>query len=776
MISITESIMMRKLMHLTEILNGEAVISLWRSIFCSSPKFTLLGLIMVSSILLYFCEQIKIHPDFLLMIRPSDGVSIEQVKAALCLIDWPLPNLECRDSKITDYISKVWDAVALFLDYSFADEGNKIEAALRTLIKRVTTMPNGDQNGRSIIAIVSQNASYAARHITDGNILFLPMDGVRMNVDYHQIHFAVKGMESLIISTATSRFAEVKAFFEGEAQQMEQVDQIFSESQNTCCSAVKLIRIAAHFLQKFMGIDTLSEPEIIQIFKDLADQKDLILDADKTIVNEFAAELSLRFRTGEYSMLRKRQHIQIDPNGRTAIVDGNRLYLSREMIQDVLTQMKTTHNFRSVINALKHLDSLAATDGDTHPIKVHDLEGESQRLYWYDISAELLDVDVLFHLVNIDSEQLWLNADEVPEHGFLELLRDASGRVAGKLIRQQDAENNHIYLTGQSGAGKTYTGDQLMAKTLRLGHHGIAFDNSASSTYEAMCRNLSKEYVDTNVAFIDIDEVGIPVDLFRIDRTASKPTQKRELRGILTAGVGELTAPQRNKLNTALSQMLDLIGEDEPIRTGDILAMLDEDGATYESLRSRFEPLFEDIDALGMASQSWGEVFRQHAGKIIVIRTASGSTEHGDQLIDMMLASLFSYQKENPEIPRDVFIDELQNQNLSSDSSIYRILKEGRKFGIAFFGATQDFYPFNTELGKIMSKADTQIFLRPTPNSAGAVASVLRFKKAEVERFDAMQRGDAIIKGFFYSKTEKRNIPATLSGKIAPFVADCVSE
>ena len=137
---------------------------------------------------------------------------------------------------------------------------------------------------------------------------------------------------------------------------------------------------------------------------------------------------------------------------------------------------------------------------------------------------------------------------------------------------------------------------------------------------------------------------------------------------------------------------------------------------------------------------------------------------------------MFSYQKENPEIPLDVFIDELQNQNLSSDSSIYRILKEGRKFGIAFFGATQDFYPFNTELGKIMSKADTQIFLRPTPNSAGAVASVLRFKKAEVERFDAMQRGDAIIKGFFYSKTEKRNIPATLSGKIAPFVADCVSE
>ena len=114
----------------------------------------------------------------------------------------------------------------------------------------------------------------------------------------------------------------------------------------------------------------------------------------------------------------------------------------------------------------------------------------------------------------------------------------------------------------------------------------------------------------------------------------------------------------------------------------------------------------------------------------------------------------------------------IQNQNLSTDSPIYQILKEGRKYGIACFGATQDFYPFNTELGKIMGKADTQIFLRPTPNSSNAVAAALHFKKGEAARFDTMQRGDAIIKGCFYSKTEKRNIPATLSGRLASFTED----
>ena len=221
---------------------------------------------------------------------------------------------------------------------------------------------------------------------------------------------------------------------------------------------------------------------------------------------------------------------------------------------------------------------------------------------------------------------------------------------------------------------------------------------------------------------------------------------------------------------TVLSDMLDLIDKSEPIRPCDILAMLQEDGATYESLRGRLEPLLEDIDALSMAAQSWGEVFQQNTGKIIVIHTASGSAEHGDQLIDMMLASLFNYQKENHGVPLDIFIDELQNQNLSTDSPIYQILKEGRKDGIAFVGATQDFYPSNTELGKIMGKADTQIILRPTPNSANAVAANLRFKKGDAARFDTMQRGDAIIKTCFYSKAEKRNIPATLSGRLVSFI------
>ena len=96
-------------------------------------------------------------------------------------------------------------------------------------------------------------------------------------------------------------------------------------------------------------------------------------------------------------------------------------------------------------------------------------------------------------------------------------------------------------------------------------------------------------------------------------------------------------------------------------------------------------------------------------------------------------------------------------------------MKEGRKNHMSFFGATQDYYPRNTELGSVMGKAGTQIFLRPTPNSGNVIASELRFNKADMSRFDNMQRGDIIVKGNLFSKEYGRNVPVILSGHVDDF-------
>lgn len=68
-----------------------------------------------------------------------------------------------------------------------------------------------------------------------------------------------------------------------------------------------------------------------------------------------------------------------------------------------------------------------------------------------------------------------------------------------------------------------------------------------------------------------------------------------------------------------------------------------------------------------------------------------------------------------------------------------------------------------------MGIADTQCFLKPTPNSEKLVASELRFNKADMARFDSMMRGDVILKGSLYNKKEGRNSPTIISGHIDDF-------
>ena len=189
---------------------------------------------------------------------------------------------------------------------------------------------------------------------------------------------------------------------------------------------------------------------------------------------------------------------------------------------------------------------------------------------------------------------------------------------------------------------------------------------------------------------------------------------------------------------------------------------------TAQHLIHHLTPLFDDIKACGMAEASWDE-FLNDRSKIIVIHTRSAYTEFGDQIIDMLLASLFNYQRDHSDMPVDVFIDEIQNQNFSKYGPIRKIMKEGRKIHLSFFGATQEYYPRSTDIGKAMSKAVTQIFLKPTADSVYLVSDELHYTKADIAKFDSMERGDIIAKGTLYSKKDGRNKNAILSGHLADF-------
>ena len=771
----SDSVKMKKLAPLYR--ETQEITQRWLDIYASHLNLKFIGLISIAAKLQFLLEEnsVKFKPIF--VVSPAGGLNEEQLKAMLYSFDIknsPIPLLSLSEKGILSYLKNIWDSLAVFWDNSFSDEAAKIENPLRTLIKASRDDYGEECAGRSIIAIISGNAGYLARRISPESVIPLSMEGVTLDYSSAHISEVTSEMESLVVKKILSRLPEIRSLVAYVTRQSE-----FCSDKNLTAEVKEgfiYLMAAEAFLKHILGVNLATNEEIIQLVQDFDTQRNALIDSDTAIVRDFAKITSEYFRTGRFKAIRKKNGMVINTNCNTAVISGNRVFFTGEMIAEVLSQMATTHNMKALMNSLAHYNALDERDGRTHPLDAHSSGGEAVRLYLYDISADILDEDVIYTLNNLESEAYMLSKQEIPQKAFLQLLRVGNGRVAGKLFVYDDVENDSIAIYGQAGEGKSYTKAQIMASRFSLDYDILVFDTGDSDTYEALCKNLSKKFVDENIIFHSLDDKNFNIDIFNTDRTVSLLTQQKEVTGVIVAGVRNLSIPQTNALRSAVSEQIEITDPDKSISSYELLRALNKEGTTNESLRNRLEPFINGIQAYGLTQGTWKDFFSgEH--KIHVVQASDGFSGNGNQIVDALLAVLFNYKRENPQRPLSVFIDEVQNHNLSDSSPIRKILKEGRKYHLSIVAATQDFYARRTEIGSALGKAGMQIHHRPTQDSANLVAAELRWNKADMIRFDSMDRGDIIVKGALYNKEKGRNMHTTLSGHIDNFQSgDIVDE
>lgn len=765
---ISPSVLKRK--GLVSIASEEQVIAEWSRVFSQHPTLCYLSNQYIRALLLYFLDGAGIHTRDFPCIKPSDnpnGVTTEKLTAMLSTNNFhkfSVPTLDSGKNAIEKEYSEVYDGIFLINDSSFADEEDKIIDGVKAITRCVTSI-----KGRNIPMIISQNAGFTVAKLAPDNAVIVDTEGIELNCTAKEIEYITDAMTTLIYQKVLTDPTLIKTYFTQKVSKYRQLVSQYTAGDRldnlTGMAAVEA------FLNDFFGIIRFNG-DLSNYYLNIVNNKgEKIMNANTSIKKEFAAKLSEKFRTKIFSAVKKERNLCFDDNGTTAVISGNRLLISARILETIVSGMNTTKNLDTVISAFKADGELICTDGLTHPFDSHNGFGEHQRLYYYDIPADILDADVLYTLQNPETAAFWLDKTENCIPAFMPLIRDRSGKVAGRLFCYNDAENDSIALYGQSGEGKSFTLAQIMASRYIQGYEIIAFDTSDSTTYEALCTNLSKKFVDENVVFHRLDNGELNINIFNIDRNASLPSQKKELLGIITAGVGDLSVPQTNTLRSVISDLLEVTDKEKSISPDDLLALLDEEGATYESILNRLEPFIEDIKEYRLTSGNWKNFFSgEH--KILVVQINEGYSGNGNQIVDALLAGLFNYKRENPQKPLSIFIDEVQNQNFSVSSPIRKILKEGRKHHLSLISATQDFYARSTEIGSALGKAGMQIFHRPSQDSANLVAAELRWKKADMARFDTMNRGDVIIKGALYNKEQARNVQMILSGHIVDFLAE----
>lgn len=740
--------------NLNEQLNGQ-----------SYKAKSMVGLAL-SSVFQIFFEEYNVRPEQVLIAEYSDNTYEELLTALLktsnytSLVSTPL---DSDDNRIKKELSETNDGVALFNDATCIDEESKIAKKVKILLNDLRH-ENNNTLTRHLIAIISKNIACTAHHILGDRACILSFDDVDINCNPEKLQRLIGELTTHIICCISSNQKAVREFF---CITIDKIRREMPGDIHVRARSTYIFIIMMHYwMSSFWGCSIFASDDIFHIVEWLSETDDCSMNKEQVIQNEFAAIVNENIRKGVFGLVEKTKYTTFRTGSKTVIVMGDNICFEADIINNnIVPSMKTVRKRESLINALKAGEVLYATDNSTHPVDLFDPEGKHLRLYTYSVNRSILDYDVQQKIDNLENEAFFF--DENPGKDFLPMLTDVKGRVAGKMLRYRDAENSHVYITGQSGYGKTHLMSQLMASCTMLNHRVVVFDSSDSFTYQALCRNLTEEFVNNHITFHNLDDDGIPVNLFDVDRSIGLPTLKKQLVGVLAAGIGKLSTSQTGSLRKTVSELLSMLNDNEPVRPQDILAMLDK-GPSYESLNNRLEPLFEDIESCNMSCDTWGR-FLDKSKDIVVIQTNNAFSENDVQIINMLLATLYNFQLENNIIPMDVFIDEIQNQDFSEQSPVCKILKEGRKIHMSFLGATQEYYPRKTEPGSAMSKADTHIFLKPTPDSANIVASELHYGKGAVSRFDAMERGDCIIKGKFFRKELDRNSPAVLSGKVCSF-------
>ena len=744
----------------------DMIISNWETAVQSDDRLTFCGMYRCSSRLKYFISQAGVHKTQIPILAPSENCKEESLTAIFSTRDFsevPVTNLVDGEKAVVEEQGYNCDGVSLYVDHSFADEGKKVVDALKAIIR------SNEKDDRSLPVVISQNAALTAVKLAPNVFLSVDTAGVMIEKTPEELQITFTEMDSLIVTTAQNHANEVKRLFIEKAPAFREI--LSKDVQGEALETMVMICLTGLFFHYFLSFDFMNNETAKRLLPIVNAQPHTIMSSDEIIVCELAAVLSELIRTKKYVVIRKKNNMKFTDDGRTLILDGNRLYLSSAVLEDIMGYMQKTHSFEAVIKALKRLGYLECKDFDTHPIELYDADGQHQRLYLYDVFADILDADVVYQLYNPEIAPFLHTVDEVTQSGFIPLITDGNGHIAGRLVDFHAVENDSIAIYGQAGEGKSYTKAQIMARRFMQGYDILVFDTSVSDTYEALCMNLAKKFVDENVIFHKLDDGELNIDIFNIDRTASLPSQKKELLGVITAGIGELSVPQTNLLRSAISDLLEVSDKNQPISSDDLLELLDDEGITCESLCSRLKPFFEDIKEYKLNNGTWKDIFSGER-KIHVVQINEKYSSNGNQIIDALLAGLFNFKQGNPQRPLSVVVDEIQNHNMSVSSPIRKILKEGRKQRLSIIASTQDFYARSTEIGSALGKADMQIHHRPTQDSANLVASELRWKKADFARFDSMNRGDVIIKGALYNKEQKRNVQTTISGHIVDFPAE----
>jgi DNA phosphorothioation-dependent restriction protein DptH len=193
--------------------------------------------------------------------------------------------------------------------------------------------------------------------------------------------------------------------------------------------------------------------------------------------------------------------------------------------------------------------------------------------------------------------------------------------------------------------------------------------------------------------------------------------------------------------------------EDDGFALDGVLGRLRDEGAHGESLANKLEPFIKaDPFSAGVPS-AWEDMLTAPEQWAHILQLKGLAREIQKIVTEFVLWDLWDYAQnsgsKNRPIP--VVLDEIQNLDHGSDSPIGKMLREGRKFGMALILATQTTSQFDQEQRDRLFQAGHKLFFKPAATELDRFAHILAQSTQGVSKADWAQRLASLEKGQCWS-------------------------
>ncbi len=715
-------------------------------------QYKLLVAIRLASLLLYFAAKEGIVPDQLIVVESASRSAAKTLIALLKTQNYlsqDILSLMATNTELKAHLSKVNDGNVLLYDDAYIEDWKKHDNRVRIILDDLQGLTGNENNPRHLITIISENPPNLPSEIPAMYINIA--DKVPCGVS-EKLQTLSGEFDSALINAVENDPTNNLALINEAIHASDYMKRTIVNSENI--NSKKLIIAGLHIMKKYNLIFNDEEREINTWLKNGSESS---RDSALAITNDFRNVINKNvFRT-----------IKIEPQGSAYNYHSNKLtmiadkdYINFEagyIDKILLQQMKTTHKRKKLLTALSETDLLHKNNGYKRNIEIETAPGIKETICCYSISKKILTAENAEKVNELVNKGFIL---DIHRRGIILAHPIATNKQKSIMYGQivNGDENYHQYITGISRSGKTvYESVQAVAATFD-GDQVVIFDNSGAWSEHEVRKRLSALTVDRLFSFWNIPKQGMPINLANLDNCDTLPEKKQRIFGVLASAARVLGNVQEKVLYKHIGAMLK--DKKASVEISDILDYLDEEDETQSALRDKLEDVFEDYENLPRKYDSWKEFFGAQK-KIVVISTGLDGVAKGSHVIDMLLASLYTYKQYTPDERITVILDECQDLYLDTDGPVDIMLRKGAKHGIRMLLASQEFSTVKDKLGRIIGNCGTLVFFKPKDNNLAEISKLTGIDRSVLAK---LEQGQCVIYGLLYNIFDGKNIQATIIG------------